>query len=624
MLGEGERRRRYVLCLNEEEARQATAAPGRDPRASSRPSWRAWSADHPKAACRLIASRRFGPYLSQDDDGRPYLDQAKVRRAEQLDGKFVLTTNDDTLSVADIALGYKGMWVIESCFRKMKTTGLAVRPMFHWMPHRITAHVKLCVLALMIQRTAEIATGLPWRRLAGPARAAQGRPLHERGPDHRSGHDRRPRARRRPREARGPGAQDDPRRRLIRPAPPRPVGTRRSRASRKRLRLRRYSSPFTTDRKLRPDPPTPFAHGTLPAVRPTIGPRPQPLRADPGRPALGRPRRRASAPGPSPVLRQHPLRAAHLRRAPARPRRALGPQDGAPRRPADGDRSRAGRGRRRPAEPRVARAGRAQHPAAAGPGGALATRGHARDPRGRRLGPAQAPQLRHRAGRPGAAAAGGAAARPRGGALWRHGCASIPASRSWRATAPAPTPTGSGAARPRRSRSPTVSTSCRTWPRRSRPRSPRTPRACARSSGRGMARPSPTAVPCRSRRPRRRHERRPWPPSVGSGAWPATGELGASPRGLARPRDRPAPRARPEHGRPLPAARDVPRAQGARRRRAEPARPLEAAPPGALDRRPARQPAPVPRAPGGGLPRHRHLGQLEHGNRRRGITAGEG
>jgi IS4 transposase len=36
----------------------------------------------------------------------------------------VLTTNDDTRSVADIALGYKDMWVIERCFRKMKTTGL--------------------------------------------------------------------------------------------------------------------------------------------------------------------------------------------------------------------------------------------------------------------------------------------------------------------------------------------------------------------------------------------------------------------------------------------------------------------------------------------------------------------
>ena len=166
VLGEGERRRRYVLCLNEEEADRQ-----RRHRAEVLKLLEAELAslgeDHPKAACRLIASRRFGPYLSRDEHGRPHLDKEKVRRAEQLDGKFVLTTNDDTLAVADVALGYKGMWVIESCFRKMKTTGLAVRPMFHWMPHRITAHVKLCVLALMIQRAAEIATGLPWRQLAG-------------------------------------------------------------------------------------------------------------------------------------------------------------------------------------------------------------------------------------------------------------------------------------------------------------------------------------------------------------------------------------------------------------------------------------------------------------------------
>jgi len=57
------------------------------------------------------------------------------------------------------------MWIIESCFRKMKTTGLEVRPMFHWMPQRITAHVKLCVLSLMIQRATELATELPWNRL---------------------------------------------------------------------------------------------------------------------------------------------------------------------------------------------------------------------------------------------------------------------------------------------------------------------------------------------------------------------------------------------------------------------------------------------------------------------------
>src|SRR3712207_1458006 len=166
VLGQGERRRRYILCLNEEEAdrqrwHRAEVLKLLEVELAS------LREDHPKAACRLMASRRFGPYLSQDDQGRPYLDPDKARRAAQLDGKFVLTTNDDTLSVADIALGYKGMWVIESCFRKMKTTGLEVRPMFHWMPQRITAHVKLCVLASMIQRAAEIATGLPWRQLAG-------------------------------------------------------------------------------------------------------------------------------------------------------------------------------------------------------------------------------------------------------------------------------------------------------------------------------------------------------------------------------------------------------------------------------------------------------------------------
>jgi transposase len=164
VIGDGERRRRYILCLNEDEAdrqkwRRAELLKSLEAELDNLKS------DHPKRACQLLSSKRFTPYLSQDDNGRPFLDKDKVRRAEHLDGKFVLTTNDDSLSVADIALGYKGMWIIESCFRRMKTTGLEVRPMFHWMPQRIVAHVKLCVLALMIQRAAEIATDMTWRQI---------------------------------------------------------------------------------------------------------------------------------------------------------------------------------------------------------------------------------------------------------------------------------------------------------------------------------------------------------------------------------------------------------------------------------------------------------------------------
>jgi hypothetical protein len=165
VIGRGERRRRYILCLNTEEAERQKHH-REEILELLRCELERLGGDHPKAACRLVSSKRFGPYLSLDGQGRPFIDRAKVRRAERLDGKFVLTTNDDTLSVADIALGYKGMWLIEACFRRMKTTGLGIRPMFHWTPRRIVAHVKLCVLALMIQRAAELAAEAPWSRLA--------------------------------------------------------------------------------------------------------------------------------------------------------------------------------------------------------------------------------------------------------------------------------------------------------------------------------------------------------------------------------------------------------------------------------------------------------------------------
>jgi hypothetical protein len=78
----------------------------------------------------------------------------------------VVITNDDTLSAEDVALGDKGAWIIKACFRRMKQKELEVRPMFRWAPRRIEAHVKLCVLALQVQRAAELRYGEPWSRIA--------------------------------------------------------------------------------------------------------------------------------------------------------------------------------------------------------------------------------------------------------------------------------------------------------------------------------------------------------------------------------------------------------------------------------------------------------------------------
>jgi hypothetical protein len=168
VVGDGERRKRYVLCLNPEEAEceRAHREQVLKDLCVELDLLREREADHPKAACELLASRRYGRYLTTDYTGRPRLDAAKVKAAEKFDGKFVVITNDDTLSAEDIALGYKDGWIIESCFRRMKQTGLEVRPMFHWTARRIEAHVKLCVLALQMQRAAEIRCGLSWTRIA--------------------------------------------------------------------------------------------------------------------------------------------------------------------------------------------------------------------------------------------------------------------------------------------------------------------------------------------------------------------------------------------------------------------------------------------------------------------------
>jgi hypothetical protein len=100
VVGEGERRRRYVLCLNPQEAeRQRRHRDGvLNELAGELDRLAAGEADHPKAACALLASRRYGRYLATDDLGRPRLDPAKVKAAAKFDGKFVVITNDDTLS----------------------------------------------------------------------------------------------------------------------------------------------------------------------------------------------------------------------------------------------------------------------------------------------------------------------------------------------------------------------------------------------------------------------------------------------------------------------------------------------------------------------------------------------
>jgi len=165
LVGDGERHRRYVVCHNPaEEKRQ------RDHREKLVQLLEAEIAsleqgdEHSKRACELVASARFGRYLRQTSTGKLRIDRAAIEEAARYDGKWVITSNDDTLTAEDLALGYKQLMRVECCWRQMKS-GLRTRPIFHHRPWRIQAHVSICVLALLLERIAETRVGDTWRNI---------------------------------------------------------------------------------------------------------------------------------------------------------------------------------------------------------------------------------------------------------------------------------------------------------------------------------------------------------------------------------------------------------------------------------------------------------------------------
>ena len=167
IVGEGERRRRFVLVYNPEQAKKDQATRERtltkikeaisalgDQRGKA----------HKKAVCALLAHRTLGRYVKQKNNGALKIDRARVKAEEHLDGKYLLSTSDDTLRPEEVALGYKQLMEVERAFKTLKTT-LELRPLYHHKDERIRAHVLLCFLSLLLVRIAERQTGQTWDHL---------------------------------------------------------------------------------------------------------------------------------------------------------------------------------------------------------------------------------------------------------------------------------------------------------------------------------------------------------------------------------------------------------------------------------------------------------------------------
>ncbi len=166
-VGQGEKRRRFVVARNhaewirdyqrrekaierlEGELAQIDRKQGEEARI--------------RAEAELITHPTLKRYLTRRD-GRLAIDQAKIKAEEQIDGKFLLSSSDDSLTAAEIALYYKQLKEVERAWRDQKQI-LELRPVYHRKDERIRAHVLLCFLALLLIRVAETHAKDTWPSL---------------------------------------------------------------------------------------------------------------------------------------------------------------------------------------------------------------------------------------------------------------------------------------------------------------------------------------------------------------------------------------------------------------------------------------------------------------------------
>lgn len=166
-VGEGVGRRRFVIVYNPEEAEydQQSRARVLERIGHELTAIKALpKGKQDKAKYVLLTHRSMGRYVKEQKSGKLRIDKAKVRQEEKLDGKYLLSSSDDSLTAEDIALGYKQLYEVEHAFRTLKTT-LSLRPIYHSKDDRIRSHVLLCWLALLLVRMAELETGLSWAKI---------------------------------------------------------------------------------------------------------------------------------------------------------------------------------------------------------------------------------------------------------------------------------------------------------------------------------------------------------------------------------------------------------------------------------------------------------------------------
>lgn len=102
----------------------------------------------------LISNRGVKKFVSITG-GSVTFNREAIAKEEKWDGFYGIASNHPRLTSTDVLHQYKGLWQVEATFRVCKHE-LRTRPIFHWSPDRIRAHILICFMALVLERSLEV------------------------------------------------------------------------------------------------------------------------------------------------------------------------------------------------------------------------------------------------------------------------------------------------------------------------------------------------------------------------------------------------------------------------------------------------------------------------------------
>jgi len=103
------------------------------------------------ATRKLISNYGVKKYTITDEAAKTVLNEDRVAADALWDGLHGVITNIKGAGAESIIARYARLWVIEESFR-IKKHLLKIRPIFHWKPSRVHAHIAICYMAFATLR----------------------------------------------------------------------------------------------------------------------------------------------------------------------------------------------------------------------------------------------------------------------------------------------------------------------------------------------------------------------------------------------------------------------------------------------------------------------------------------